>query len=86
MDDTDRRLTEAESDIKELFREMRGLSTAAAKTEGALENLLVAIGELKEAVKSLQARPGSWFDKIVGALITALVAGGVAALIGVVVK
>jgi hypothetical protein len=86
MDDTDRRLDAVEESIKELFREAKAVAITQAGTNKTLERLDLTLLELKEAVRGLQARPGGWWDKIVGAIITALVAGGVAALVGVVAK
>ena len=86
MDEISRRLDAAEGNIKELFREVKAMAIIQAGTNKALESLDLTLRELKEAVRGLQARPGGWFDKIIGALITALIAGGVAALIGVVAK
>ena len=86
MDEISRRLDAAEGNIKELFREVKAMAIMQAGINKALESLDLTLRELKEAVRGLQARPGGWFDKIIYALITALVAGGVAALIGVAAK
>ena len=86
MDETARRLDAAEENIRELYREVKAMAITQAGTNKTLESLDLTLRELKEAVRGLQARPGGWWDKIVGALITAVVAGGVAALFSVVAK
>jgi hypothetical protein len=86
MDETNRRLDAAEENIKELFREVKAMAIMQAGTNKTLDSLDLTLRELKEAVRGLQARPGGWWDKIVGAVITALAAGIVAALIGVIAK
>ena len=82
MDAFERRLEQAEDNIRELFREVKGVLITQAKMETTLENLNITLRELKEAVLGLQARPGGRWDKVVQALITAVVAAIVAAVVG----
>jgi len=86
MDETNRRLDAVEENIREIFRELKALAVTQARTDTTLGNLDLTLRKLTEAVSSLQARPAGLWDKIVSALIAALVAGGVAALIGVIAK
>ena len=86
MDALERRLDQAEENIKELYREVKAMAIVQAGTNKTLESLDLTLRKLEDAVRGLQARPGGWWDKIVGAVITAVAAGIVAALIGVMAK
>jgi len=86
MDDTERRLAKVEDNIEELFREQRAFAVTQGKMEQTLDHLNLTLRKLEDALTGIQARPGGLWDKVVNAIITALIAGGVAALIGVFVK
>ena len=86
MDENARRLAKAEENIEILFGKFNAQNAAQIKTDTTLEHLLIAIGELKGAVQGLQARPGGWWDKVVGAVVAAIAAGLAAAAIGGLMK
>ena len=71
------RLQQAEKNIKELFGKVNGVDKSLVATTTTLNNLLTLVGELKAAVESLKARPAAWWDKlifaVIGAVVTALI-------------
>lgn len=67
------RLLAAEENIKELFGKVNGVDKTLVATTTTLNNLLSAVGELKGAIEALKARPTMWWDKLVFALIGAVV-------------
>lgn len=71
------RLQQAEENIKELFGKVNGVDKSLVATTTTLNNLLTLVGELKAAVESLKARPAAWWDKlifaVIGAVVTALI-------------
>lgn len=71
------RLQQAEENIKELFGKVNGVDKSLVATTTTLNNLLTLVGELKAAVESLKARPTAWWDKlifaVIGAVVTALI-------------
>ena len=74
LDDHEERLRKVEMSTSEFvtFREVINV-----KLDGISENL----SELKDAVVELKARPASFWDKLISALIGALVSGFVAYII-----
>lgn len=67
------RLLAAEENIKELFGKVNGVDKTLVATTTTLNNLLSAVGELKGAIEALKARPTMWWDKLIFALIGAVV-------------
>ena len=71
------RLQQAEENIKELFGKVNGVDKSLVATTTTLNNLLTLVGELKAPVESLKARPTAWWDKlifaVIGAVVTALI-------------
>lgn len=67
------RLIAAEENIKELFGKVNGVDKTLVATTTTLNNLLSAVGELKGAIEALKARPAAWWDKLIFALIGAVV-------------
>lgn len=67
------RLIAAEENIKELFGKVNGVDKTLVATTTTLNNLLSAVGELKGAIEALKARPSAWWDKLIFALIGAVV-------------
>lgn len=64
------RLMALEAEIKDL----RDLTTAVVRTAEQVEHLKGDITEIKKDVKSIGGRSGQWWDKLMGAVIGALVA------------
>lgn len=69
------RIDTLESEVKDI----RGLTAAMAAVNQKVDGLQDTVGEIKEDVKNLNARPGKWWDILMGALIGAVAAGVVAA-------
>ena len=67
------RLIAAEENIKELFGKVNGVDKTLVATTTTLNNLLSAVGELKGAIEALKARPTMWWDKLMFAVIGAVV-------------
>ena len=67
------RLITAEENIKELFGKVNGVDKTLVATTTTLNNLLSAVGELKGAIEALKARPTMWWDKLMFAVIGAVV-------------
>lgn len=67
------RLITAEENIKELFNKVNGVDKTLVATTTSLNNLLSAVGELKGAIEALKARPTMWWDKLMFAVIGAVV-------------
>lgn len=87
MDDaTEFRLGKLEKDRDILYGKVNALTNSQtkfeAKFETALDSLLVAVAELKAAVKELKARPADRWDRIAQTVISTLVAAAVAYFIG----
>ena len=79
--DIERRITKNEMDIDELYKRTNAAAIEQAKTNTTLDNILVTLGRLEGAVSALQNRPGTLWDKVLTALISAAVAGFVAYVI-----
>ena len=75
------RLQQDEENIKELFGKVNGVDKSLVATTTTLNNLLTLVGELKAAVESLKARPATWWDKAIFALIGAVISATVTYLI-----
>ena len=86
MEAVEHRLKQAEDNIRELFREVKALAILQERTSTTLDNLNITLRELKGAVLGLQTRPGGLWDKVIHAIITAVVAAGVAAVVGGLIK
>lgn len=68
------RIDKFESDIENLYGKVNETCKTQAATSVKLDNILEAIGELKEKVTVLQSRPTVWWDKLVTALLGAFAA------------
>lgn len=77
------RLEKAEEDIKTLYSRTNKFSEEMAAVTIKLDNILVTLGELKESVCSLNARPMKYVDKFIFGFIGAAAASLAAAAISV---
>lgn len=85
MDDKDiiKTLTEVEqrarSNTRRIDRlearqdDLEQLTQAVAVVQTKQEQIETDVGEIKQGVKELQAKPGKWWDKLLTAVLTALV-------------
>jgi len=69
------RLQKAEESIKELYSKVNGFSVSQAEANTKLDNMLVTLGELKQSVASLSARPAKAWERLTSALIGAVTTG-----------
>ena len=69
------RVCKLEKDVDTLYVKANTAAIAQAENNIKLDNVLVAIGELKGIVQSLTSRPGKWWDKLVAGLIGACASG-----------
>ena len=84
MDDKDiiKTLTEVEqrarSNTRRIDRlearqdDLEKLTETVATMQAELKSVVTLVGETKQAVKELQAKPGRWWDRLLTALLTAL--------------
>lgn len=65
--------------VEEEVKDIRGLTAAMSAVNTKVDNLSDDMAEIKQDVKAITARPGKWWDILIGALIGAIAAGLVAA-------
>lgn len=78
----ERRLVQAEENIKELYDKYNGIDKNLVAVTTNLENLLSLVKELKSSVEALKSRPATAWDKLIFALIGAAVSAVVSLIIG----
>jgi predicted nucleic acid-binding Zn-ribbon protein len=76
------RIDELDADVKDI----RGLTAAMARVNEKVDNLKSDVDEIKTDVKSISARPGRWWDKLVAAIIGAIGAGVATAILAAIFK
>ena len=86
MEDVDRRLTQAERSICDLYGKVNDTAVMQAGMKVTLDNLNTTMQELKVAVQNLKERPSRLWDRLVcaltGAAACALIAYVMNLLIG----
>ena len=65
------RISALEADVKHLYSKVNGFAVASAEMNTKLDSMLVTLGELKESIKAVSARPARLWDKLIFAVITA---------------
>lgn len=65
------RLIQAEENIKELYAKYNGVDKSLVAATTTLNNLLTLVSEMKASVEALKAKPGTFWDKFIFALIGA---------------
>ena len=93
MDDVEKRLVETEarskSNTKRLDKmearqdDLEKLTELVARMQVEQGHLTTDVGEIKEDVKALKDRPAKWWEKLIVALIGAVVGYAVKALLGI---
>jgi len=68
--------------LEERLDKLETVSVSVAAMQVELKNVLATVTDIKEAVDGLQKRPGTWWDKLALAVLTALVAYVVAKVTG----
>ncbi len=69
------RITTLEEDVKHLYSKVNGFAVASAEMNTKLDSMLLTLGELKESIKAVSARPARFWDKLVFSLLAALGTG-----------
>ncbi len=72
-------MTRVESEVRGLYDRVNAFAVSQASTNTKLDSLLVTLGELKESVNRLKDRPAAMWEKLVSALLGALVTAAAAA-------
>ena len=65
------RISALEADVKHLYSKVNGFAVASAEMNTKLDSMLVTVGELKESIKAVSARPARLWDRLIFAVITA---------------
>lgn len=65
------RISALEADVKHLYSKVNGFAVASAEMNTKLDSMLVTLGELKESIKAVSARPARLWDRLIFAVITA---------------
>jgi peptidoglycan hydrolase CwlO-like protein len=71
-----------DNDIRTLFGDKNELKIAVTELKASSNHLLMAMGKLEGAIEGLKAKPGDRWEKVMYAVISALVAAAVAYFIG----
>jgi hypothetical protein len=82
LSELERRVEGVEKDVKELYKRTDCTNVWQAKNGEKLDNVLIVIGELKEAISSLKSAPGKRWD----ALIFGIIGAAGAAIVALIVK
>lgn len=77
------RIEKAEADIRKLYSRTNKFGEEMAVVTTKLDNILITLGELKESVGKLNARPAKLWDKVLLSLAGAVAAALATALIAV---
>lgn len=73
-------------DLTDEVKDIRGLTAAMATVNEKVDNLKSDMTEVKTDIKSISARPGQWWDKLVAAAIGAVSTGLIAAILKLILK
>lgn len=65
------RISALEADVKHLYSKVNSFAVASAEMNTKLDSMLVTLGELKESIKAVSARPARLWDRLIFAVITA---------------
>lgn len=76
------RIEKCEEDIKTLYSRTNRIDKTQAEVTTKLDNVLVELGKVREAIDALKGRPGKMWDK----LIYAIIGAAAAALVSIIVN
>lgn len=76
-----RRLNKNETDIAELFARTNKTAVELATISQTMKSILETLRELKDSIAHQRKKPGEYWDKLICALISAVVAAMVGTLI-----
>ena len=66
------RISKLEDDVKILYAKVNGFAVANAEMNTKLDSMLVTLGELKESIQSVSARPARFWDKLILSMLAAI--------------
>lgn len=69
------RIATLEEDVKHLYSKVNGFAVASAEMNTKLDSMLLTLGELKESIKAVSARPAKFWDKLIFSVLAALGTG-----------
>lgn len=75
------RIAKLEDDVKHLYSKVNSFAVANAEMNTKLDSVLVTLGELKESIQAVSARPAKLWDKLLFAALSAVGTGLGAALL-----
>lgn len=81
LEDLERRITVCEENINELYGKINSTSQDLVSTTTTLNCVLSSIGELKASVDALKQRPANMWDKVMYAVIGAIVSAIIAMVV-----
>lgn len=67
------RVEALEEDVKILYKKLNDVTLSQVQSVTKLDSMLVTLGELKESIEALKKRPSWLWDKMIVALISAVV-------------
>ena len=73
-------------ELDEKVEDIRGLANAMGRMDEKIGNLKSDVDEIKTDVKSISARPGRWWDKLIAAIIGAIGAGVATAILAAIMR
>lgn len=73
-------------DQEKKLDDIHTLAVGVARLDEEMENIKADVGEIKDDMKKVAARPGQWWDKLVAAAIGAVASGVVVAVLNQVLK
>lgn len=82
LSELERRIQVCEDNISEIYSKINKTDNNLVATTTMLNSVLSTLGELKGSVDALKQRPATMWDKLLYALIGAVVSGVVAYLMG----
>lgn len=81
LDSLSARITKCETDIKELYSKTNRIDKTQVEVTTKLDNVLVELGKVREAIDTLKTRPGKMWDKLIYGIIGAAAAALVSIII-----
>lgn len=81
LEEMEHRIEKAEADIRQLYSRTNKFGEEMAVVTTKLDNILITLGELKESVGKINARPARLWDKILLGFAGAAAAAVATALI-----
>ena len=68
------RVDTLEGQVKVIFARLNDKDSSPTVLSTKLNNVLVTLGEVKQAIGELKGRPGKWWDNLIGYGMAAIIA------------